>query len=99
MNIGDIRNSIDKQELMERQDQYTNKLLNLPMSAVANTAVNLRLPAACLLKDVPGPEKILSKTLDLPYHYREIMSHVNEAQRMLSKMSVEHKGELISVFV
>lgn len=81
--------------MIERQNLYTIKLQGVPLSFVSNTIVGLRQSPPCLLKDVPGPEKILTKNVGLPENYRSIMVRVNEIQRLLSVMNVEHKGDLV----
>lgn len=60
--------------------------------------MSLRQNSTCLLKDVPGPEKVLIRNVGLPENYRGIMFRVNEIQRLLSAMNVEHRGELIVQF-
>ncbi|XP_025424117.1 uncharacterized protein LOC112693334 [Sipha flava] len=98
IDVGALHSCIDQQEVIERQNLYTAKLQIVPLSSVANTVVSLRQNPACILKDVPGPERVLSKNLGLPENYRGIMAHVNEIQRLLSSMSVEHKGDLVVQF-
>lgn len=98
IDFGASHNCIDPQEVMERQSTYNNKLSNVPLSAVANTVVSLRQNSSCLLKDIPGPEKVLSKNIGLPENYRSIVVRVNEIQRLLAAMSVEHKGDLVVKF-
>jgi len=79
----------------ERQNHYTAKLQSLPASCVANTMVSLRQNNVCLLKDVPGPDRMLTRNLGLPENYRGIMFRVTEVQRLLSNLNVEHRGELV----
>lgn len=98
IDVGALHNCIDQQEVIERQNLYIAKLQIVPLSSVANTVVSLRQNSTCLLKDVPGPEKVLIRNVGLPENYRGIMFRVNEIQRLLSAMSVEHRGELIVQF-
>jgi len=98
IDIGALHNCIDQQEVIERQNLYSAKLQIVPLSSVANTVVSLRQNSACLLKDIPGPEKVLTRNIGLPENYRGIMVRVNEIQRLLSNMSVEHKGDLVVRF-
>ncbi|XP_050434757.1 uncharacterized protein LOC126841971 [Adelges cooleyi] len=98
IDVGALHSCIDQQEVLERQNHYNAKLQNLPLSSVANTVVSLRQAPACLLKDIPGPERVLSRNLDLPDNYRDILARVIEIQRLISIMSVEHKGDLVVEF-
>lgn len=98
IDVGTLHNCIDQQEVIERQQLYSAKLQIVPLSSVANTVVSLRQNNACLLRDVPGPERILTRNIGLPENYRGIMVHVNEIERLLSVMSVEHKGDLVVQF-
>lgn len=98
IDVGALHNCIDQQEVVERQNQYIIKLQSAPSSAVANTMVSLRQNSTCLLKDVPGPEKMLIRNLGLPENYHSIMVHVKEIQRLLAGMSVEHKGDMVVAF-
>ncbi|VVC40338.1 Hypothetical protein CINCED_3A006100 [Cinara cedri] len=98
IDVGALHNCIDQQEIIERQNLYNAKLQIVPLSSVAHTIVSLRQNSACLLKDVPGPDKVLSRNIGLPGNYRCILVHINEIQRLLSSMSVEHKGDLVVQF-
>lgn len=98
IDVGALHSCIDQQEVIERQNLYSAKLQIVPLSSVANTVVSLRQNPACILKDVPGPERVLSRNLGLPENYRGVMVRVNEIQRLLSSMSVEHKGDLVVQF-
>lgn len=98
IDFGALHNCIDPQEVIERQSLYNAKLSVVPLSSVANTVVSLRQNSSCLLKDVPGPEKVLSRNIGLPENYRSIVVRVNEIQRLLAAMSVEHKGDLVVKF-
>ncbi|KAL4131144.1 hypothetical protein QTP88_008488 [Uroleucon formosanum] len=98
IDVGQLHNCIDQQEVIERQNLYSAKLQIVPLSSVANTIVSLRQMPVCLLKDVPGPEKVLSKNIGLPENYRHIMVCINDIQKHLSMMSVEHKGDLVVPF-
>jgi len=98
IDVGALHNCIDQQEVIERQNLYTAKLQIVPLSSVANTVVSLRQNSACLLKDIPVPEKARIKNIGLPENYRNIVVRVNEIQRLLSSMSVEYKGDLVVQF-
>lgn len=98
IDVGALHNCIDQQEVIERQNVFIAKLQIVPLSSVANTVVSLRQNPPCLLKDVPGPEKVLTRNIGLPENYRGILIRVNEIQRLLSAMSVEHRGDLIVQF-
>lgn len=98
IDVGTLHSCIDQQEVIERQNLYNAKLQIVSLSSVANTVVSLRQNPTYILKDVPGPERVLSKNLGLPENYRSIIVRVNEIQRLLSAMSVEHKGDLVVQF-
>lgn len=98
IDVGALHSCIDQQEVIERQNLYSSILQIVPLSSVANTVVSLRQNPVCLLKDVPGPDKVLTRNLGLPENYRGVMVRVNEIQRLLSVMSVEHKGDLVVQF-